>query len=1084
MAIVEGMTPDAIRALIKRNSDIFYQNNVQPLADAVGSPQNGDYKASGLYGEIANFYGDLEKARKEAKAIGEDNSAKLQDLNKVLGAPSTSTTPATGLAKVLEDLANDVKTKFDKKEVDSYIAALTSLKNDLVSTKADVTKKMAEAKKVQEEISKELKENKELLDKKIGKPGDGKTPPTGLYKDLADNDAAISRTNADLALNMSKVRLKADKIVANDIEAGAIGTDQLAAGAVTAKIIKGGEINGTHIHSGSINAGHIVGNSITGDKIKANTITGGNLVGETITGREIHSGAINANKIQSGAITTEKLAAKSITAEKLALVPGDIFPDPFFEADWGDKKVKDGLGAKGYALRIPAVGSQIGAYSPFEIFLKPSTWYRMTADVYVHPDLNGRGFSVYFSSWWKNNQYFAYFKRGAFSAKPAGQRRVSLEFKTRDDFQNNGRYQLFKVGFYLEGDSNKGLALISNVHLSEMASAELIVDGAITAKKIQADSITGREIHSDSIEAKHIKTGQITSQKIAAGAIQASHLTISPGNMFPDPMFKSDQWSKNEADTVHVIRSDNYSELNVLARQNNTISVYMPNESSNGPVHSMHIDPGEKYLFSLLFEKSYSQPATVTFYLCGILKNGYKYGDSRVCSFNVDHRGIYSHEFTAPDAFIDGFCDLKIQVLTSAPSGRLIIKYPTIVKKVTADLIVDGSITAEKLKADSITVRELKANTIIPIGNSLIPMEPISNQNIPEPIWHHVFDKVEKDGKGIEWRYCSRADNKQYVEWVPERWVKVDPNATYLLSYKIRGKTPNSRLYLEIKNQNGNNCVANNGGELCVVINRSIINADADVLKYAENPAPYLINNKSVPGNGYYGEYQNVKIRFTKDTEYVRLAGVYFNHSNSNVKTRQYLADLTLTMEVPSQKEIDATQDQNLETFRQTQNRINAVNYAWKREKDKIDARQDRQASALQSVTDRLNRNFTFIAGLAHDYMTYYDEFGFGVAMPVKSRYIKVYRNAKFKKSGATIYLLVCYEGPSFKVSLESVLPGGGTKFDMARQDWGTPTESILTSTTQKEIDYMRKHLGNSIEGNSVFVPNGTIRGVMIFSGS
>ncbi|WOT02575.1 hypothetical protein [Corynebacterium pyruviciproducens] len=232
-----------------------------------------------------------------------------------------------------------------------------------------------------------------------------------------------------------------------------------------------------------------------------------------------------------------------------------------------------------------------------------------------------------------------------------------------------------------------------------------------------------------------------------------------------------------------------------------------------------------------------------------------------------------------------------------------------------------GSIDASKIKADSITVRELRAGTIVPIGASLIVSEPPRSGATPEPIWWQVAShelNADYSGwprpNGHPWHMCQSASLKQYTTQPEKRLVKVQPGKKYRLRFWARATGPGSRLYIEMRDQNGNHAVksgAVSGGSTYKATYGTWDGWSGTKWDYSGSTrGNYLVENLEVPTSAILFESL---IEFNPGVEYVCLNKFYWNHPNGQTAQNQWLAGLTLDLDVVDQAQIDALQNKQIE---------------------------------------------------------------------------------------------------------------------------------------------------------------------------
>ena len=244
------------------------------------------------------------------------------------------------------------------------------------------------------------------------------------------------------------------------------------------------------------------------------------------------------------------------------------------------------------------------------------------------------------------------------------------------------------------------------------------------------------------------------------------------------------------------------------------------------------------------------------------------------------------------------------------------------IKSIDAGSITTGTMSGKRIDADSITVRQLRANSIIPIGGSLIHHEPPPSDDTkpPEPIWWQTCDKELPENysgwprpEGNPWRMSSGAQGKYEAPSVPKRLVKVKPGQKYRLRFWCRATRANTRMFIEMRDQNGKHAVKNGA------VYGTVDNGEYQSTKKEERPWPafdyskstagsYLVNNFTVP-TGI--TLVTSTIEFNEGVEYVYLDHFYFNHSNGSAQGNQRLAGLSLELDIPDQAEVDRLQDEN-----------------------------------------------------------------------------------------------------------------------------------------------------------------------------
>ena len=246
------------------------------------------------------------------------------------------------------------------------------------------------------------------------------------------------------------------------------------------------------------------------------------------------------------------------------------------------------------------------------------------------------------------------------------------------------------------------------------------------------------------------------------------------------------------------------------------------------------------------------------------------------------------------------------------------------IKSIDASKITTGTMSGKRIDADSITVRQLRANSIIPIGGSLIAHEPPPEDETkpPEPIWWQVCENELREDysgyprpEGHPWRMAMSASNKEDSPYVPKRLVKVKPGQKYRLQFWCRATRENTKMSIEMRDQNG--ALAVKKGAVYGTVNTG----DYKTAKEAKQPWPvtdftatyvgsYLVSSFTVPTSI---TKVTSTIEFNEGVEYVYLSRFFFNHPNGSAQGNQWLAGLSLELDIPKQEDVDNAQNAAIE---------------------------------------------------------------------------------------------------------------------------------------------------------------------------
>lgn len=426
-------------------------------------------------------------------------------------------------------------------------------------------------------------------------------------------------------------------------------------------------------------------------------------------GQDLIAGSITTNKIAVGAIQAAQIGAGAIVASKLAVTSSNINPDPGFNDpdfwNWdGDytnwypdaQRPSDGYYGKFYALWENFTNGT-------DSYIRYSDWLPQGA---VKPGaiLKARSRITNYS----NRNIYAFFEcyDNAYGyigacyafAPPDGQ----AKDRVGDEFVVPVNAAYFRFAMVAEaGAAFTGLALIGGINVVEVASGELIVNGAITTDKLAANSVV----------AGKIAAGAVTATAIAAGSITADKMLITPSNLNPDPQFTAGFW-KPEAGGWYF--EGPYQSTGMHSRRVTLWSGAGFNTNARS-----HVWGGEK-LYGLIPNSHYrlrariwnesNQQALVSVQL-------FDMSDAYVGSIDLaSSPGSGVNLFDSGPVLVPsnvGWYRLVIyNEAVNAFSGFISVSDVEIAQASSASLIVDGSIITDKLAANAVTADKITAGAV------------------------------------------------------------------------------------------------------------------------------------------------------------------------------------------------------------------------------------------------------------------------------------------------------------------------------------------------------------------------------------
>lgn len=568
---------------------------------------------------------------------------------------------------------------------------------------------------------------------------------------------------------------------------GSITTDKIAANAVNASKIAANSIDASKIVSNTITANQLATNAITTDKIAANAITSG----------KIQAGAISTTELAANAITTDKLATASVTTEKLLVQPSNMITNGSFIngfADWQQRNgaefqsIYAGSANKYRAVRFAHPGDGSSQFSSlfsngkdaytgtdrastgFE--LKPGHSYKFTmesvqwggfvgnlyARVYYLKEDNTIGDSQIL---WLGKPTSSWAEYGGEFTAPAG---------------------VIKGWMYIYlNDWTAGTVFVTDIRLVRMASSELIVDGAITADKLSANSVVAGKIAANAVTAGTIQAGAVSTNELAAGSITTEKLSVSSGNLISNGDFRLGwadwlRWSGNHGTdfalvgggvaaprALRFVAPDSPRDVTIFTGTN----AYSDTDADKS---AFLVEPGKTYRVSFDVVRSgdfavnrfevkvyyhkgdgtYTTNTTLLNFNSGDFTTTWGSNTKKVGTFTAPEGAYAAHLYFAARSMSAGsitFTNVKCSLMSDA---ELIVDGSIVADKiasnaVTANKIAANAITADKIQAGSITGDKISTSTSLPgtitVGTTGVSIETVKDRvdSVANATWERNY---------------------------------------------------------------------------------------------------------------------------------------------------------------------------------------------------------------------------------------------------------------------------------------------------------------------------------------------------------
>lgn len=292
-----------------------------------------------------------------------------------------------------------------------------------------------------------------------------------------------------------------DDIAASDIT-GQLTNDQIAAiaaakltGQITSTQITDGAISTPKLAAGSVSANNIQTGAVLAEKIASGAITTPKLAAAAVTANELAANSVIAGKIAAGAVSAAEIAAGAITASKIAVTSqgAALNADPacMDQSAW---QLLTALGS--------VTANTASSIAPGGRVLRITDAARVRQRPFV-PVVQGKRYRI--SCWARQVQgtgtfYLRFIQRdpsetivsgGTFSAVTAQTLTSSFQrFSGVVDALPNAIYG--DIDFLCsQGGTSTSIVDIADPRVEEVIPGELIVDGAITARKLFITSSGG-----------------------------------------------------------------------------------------------------------------------------------------------------------------------------------------------------------------------------------------------------------------------------------------------------------------------------------------------------------------------------------------------------------------------------------------------------------------------------------------------------------------------------------------------------------------------------------------------------------------
>ncbi|MBE2897778.1 hypothetical protein HPC37_02775 [Pasteurellaceae bacterium 20609_3] len=338
-------------------------------------------------------------------------------------------------------------------------------------------------------------------------------------------------------------QIAANAIGANQIAANAVTAGKIAANAVGANQISANAVTSDKIAANSVSAGHISANAVGANHIGANVIQAKHIKAGEVGAEQIAANAVTAGKIAANAVGANHIAAESISVRHLHVMnPTNVVMDSTFsDPDAWSLGGSWVIGSEDKERHIVTTESKtavsnsdyISEFRSHAFVVSPGERYFLSYEVAMDgteqlADPPALVCSVDIKRW------ITVWPRGITSPS-----RVRGEVKQGDwnwitttrvvEIPEGIKYARFRVSRRAPsvGGSARGEMRVRNIIARLMAGSDLIVDGSVSAEKIEANAITAEKLAAGAVIAGKLAANAVVANNIASNAVTADKLAAN-----------------------------------------------------------------------------------------------------------------------------------------------------------------------------------------------------------------------------------------------------------------------------------------------------------------------------------------------------------------------------------------------------------------------------------------------------------------------------------------------------------------------------------------------------------------------------
>lgn len=513
----------------------------------------------------------------------------------------------------------------------------------------------------------------------------------GSLESLTNGWKATGTTEIDggkiKADSVTAAQIKSKTITANEILAGSLTSASGVFGTIDASAINAGTLNAARLSASDVRAKFLAAGKITAADIVTGTLTSASGVFGTIDASAINAGTLAAARLNAGDVRAKFIEAGKITAADMvagtitatsgvvgSLSAAVLTTGTLDAARLNAEDVRAKFLAAGRITTGDMVAGTITASSGVIASLDASkiTAGTMSAQRIDAADLRARVLSA-----------------GKITASDIVAGTLTSA---------SGVFGTMDASVLNSGTINAARLNATDVRAKFLAAGKVtasdIVAGSLTSASGVFGAIDASDITAGTLSAQRLNAADLRTRALSAGKITANEMTISPGNLFPDPGFEHP-----DGPGGGWIVKDGGIERAGTGTQSGTYRSHF----------EIPVLPGEEY---------YTAFTRTT--LSGSSGRATLHSQRRQASTGA---WVYFLPlYRATDGRAEGSLTIPADTdrirfgfytESDMPSTTTVrITEPVALRKADANLIVDGSILAKHVKANEITANEIKSGTL------------------------------------------------------------------------------------------------------------------------------------------------------------------------------------------------------------------------------------------------------------------------------------------------------------------------------------------------------------------------------------